>query len=233
MRGGSARLDRIMAPIAARKNETSEVELDAIFDTITNRPNSRSGSRVQRRSTDKQRIIEQDILLERGEQWCKLRNMHTPELNSREIRVLRQFFAALDTDGSGEVSFSELLDPLVSSGMYRSSQDVIRLLSSLDRDGSNGINFEEFLHSVTRNNFGDRSKLQVLVQCTADPLGFDMDTLLCAERRKQLLEVVTQQTALRGLSDDERIISQLLCNESVGALEVLVKKQKKKYGGTY
>lgn len=170
-----------------------------------------------------------DCVAENLERWCERRSLATPAFKVEDKRRLKIFFNKIDDDGSGEVSISELLDPMVSSGMFKSSQDVIRLLSRLDRNGSGGIDFKEFLTAVTSQNFGDKSKLKIMVECTSDPLDFDMDTMLCAERRKRLLAYVTQR-ATRHLTENERINADLVCNNNVNALAVLVSKQKKKYG---
>lgn len=230
---GHVNYERITPPARTQSQDLYENELDAVHETITHRPGSRRSQsrpslREQTVSKDKLKSIEMDILDDKNESWCSKHGLQLPELRAVDKRSLRQFFLTLDDDGSGEVSFNELLDPLVSSGMYRSSQDVIRLLSALDKNNSSGIDFDELLIAVTKHSFGDKSKLKTLVQCTSDPHGFSMDTLLSAERRKMLIAHVTERASTRNMTEDERLLADLICNENVSALEVLVKKQKKK-----
>jgi hypothetical protein len=56
-----------------------------------------------------------------------------------------------------------------------------------------------------------------------------MDTLLCAERRKKLVTLITERSIGKIMTEDQRVLADLVCNENVAALEVLVKRQKKKY----
>ena len=223
------------------KIDEYEVELSAIHSAITNRPNSRINSSRPKLSLNGMNVtrkevksIEMDILNEKSDLWSLKRSLHVPEFNSNDKRLLRRFFNALDDDGSGEVSFTELINPLVSSGMYRSSQEVIRLLSKLDSNKSGGIDFNEFLSAITHDNFGDKSKLKTLIQCTSHPLGIHMDTLLSVERRKRLMTYVTERssTHYRSMSDDDRLLADLVCNENIDALEVVVKQQEKIMGSS-
>ena len=66
-------------------------------------------------------------------------------------RELRRWFDELDFDGSGEINAEELEDALLSTGMARTREDVIRILRTVDHDQSGTISFHEFL-SVLKGN---------------------------------------------------------------------------------
>ena len=225
---GKINYSRVMTPIRAISKRDIQHELQSLRNSGKTLPLSRS---AQSLSTSRRKVIELDTIREHSEEWCQRRGLSLSEFRSDDRRKLRKFFNTLDNDQSGEVSFQELLDPLVSSGMYRSTQDVIRLLSSLDANQSNGIDFDEFMIAMTHHRFGNKKKLRKLVQCTADPLGFHIDTLLCAERRKILKSLVIRKKTIQGGLRDERLLADLQCNEEIMAIEVLVKMQKMKYDG--
>lgn len=225
---GKINYSRIIPPIRARSKADIQQELISLRNSIKCIP-SRSKNIL---SSSRRKVIELDTIREHSEEWSQRRNLAVSEFRSDDRRKLRKFFNTLDDDKSGEVSFQELLDPLVSSGMYRSTQDVIRLLSSLDSNQSNGIDFDEFMIAMTHHRFGNKKELRKLVQCTSDPLGFHIDTLLSAERRKKLKALVIRRKPFQSESEDEKILEDLLCNEEIMALEVLVKMQKAKYASS-
>jgi hypothetical protein len=155
---GKLKYSCVMTPIRTQSKSQSLGELQQLKSSISKLPNISTSCLTKERK----KVIELDVLLGTREEWCQRRKFPVPEISSQDRRALRRFFNTLDDDGSGEVNFNELLDPLVSSGMYQSSQQVIRLLSTLDKNHSNGIDFDEFLFSITSQQFGDRQKLKTL-----------------------------------------------------------------------
>lgn len=227
---------QIFPPIQTQSKLEIQQELTALHTSVTNRPNSRHDSsrpklpRSQSIARERVKEIESDFIEIQREKFLEKRRMYVPNFKLKDKLKLRKFFSTLDNDGSGEVSFKELFDPLVSSGMYHSSQEVVCLLSAIDGNESNGVDFSEFFQSIRNNKIGDQSKLKTLISCTSDPLGFEMDTLLCCERRKLLQEYIIGRGNAKYTTDDERKIADLICNENISALEVLIRIQKKKYG---
>ena len=61
-------------------------------------------------------------------------------------RNLKLWFDSMDKDGGGEISVEELEDPLLSTGIAKSTAEVEQLIAAVDKDGTREIGFEEFLH---------------------------------------------------------------------------------------
>lgn len=93
-----------------------------------------------------------DLRQEQMERWCQLRGlpMNVKFLN-KDKRLLRNWFHELDNDGSGEVSVLELQDPMISSGILKTREQVIRVLANVDKNHTFGIDFEEFLQALNGN----------------------------------------------------------------------------------
>jgi hypothetical protein len=110
--------------------------------------------------------------------------------------MLRKWFKELDYDGSGEVNVEELQDPMLSSGILKTREQVVRVLANVDRNGTMGIDFEEFLVALSANKLADKSKLKRLQEMSAHPF-FSVDTLITEERRKKLFKSIVKQSQLR------------------------------------
>ena len=63
----------------------------------------------------------------------------------KQKRALRTWFDHLDDDRSGEVDVDELADPLLSTGIASTLQEVKDLIRTVDKDDSGEIGFDEFL----------------------------------------------------------------------------------------
>lgn len=131
------------------------------------------------------------------EHWCqkhgkKVRQKYT----NQEKRMLRRWFQQLDNDGSGEVNVEELQDPMLSSGILKTREQVVRVLANVDKNNTMGIDFEEFLLALSSNKLADQSKLRRLQEMSADP-NLDIDTLLTAERREKLIISILRQCEQR------------------------------------
>lgn len=149
----------------------------------------------------------EDLRYELIEKWCKKRG-HVPavDFTNRDKRLLRNWFRELDYDGSGEVDVNELQDPLLSAGILRTKEQVMRVLSNIDRNNTMGIDFEEFLLALRGNQLADQSKVKMLQDFSQNEYDFDMTTLLNEERRKKLLESV-----ITSLERREKRVDRIYC----------------------
>lgn len=136
------------------------------------------------------------------EDWCRIRGkVPNYKYTNAQKRVLRKWFRALDYDGSGEVNVEELQDPLLSSGIFKTREQVVRVLANVDKNNTMGIDFEEFLLALSGNKLADDSKLKRLQRMSADPV-FDTDTLLTAERRNKLIKSILRRCEERQAAID-------------------------------
>jgi calcium-binding protein CML len=139
----------------------------------------------------------EDLRQEACEMWCKSRGKEINEkYTNLEKRMLRKWFKELDYDGSGEVNVEELQDPMLSSGILKTREQVVRVLANVDRNGTMGIDFEEFLIALSANKLADKSKLKKLQEMSLHP-HFSVDTLITAERRKKLFKSIIKQCQSR------------------------------------
>ena len=118
-------------------------------------------------------------------------------------RMLRKWFKALDFDGSGEVSVQELQDPLISAGILKTRDQVFRVLLNADKNGTMGLDFKEFLDALHGNELANVAQLVELQRIGADSSGLNMDTMVCAERRKKLINSIVDQNEKRGFLFDK------------------------------
>ena len=139
----------------------------------------------------------EDLRQEACEKWCVL---HGKAINEKytnlEKRMLRKWFKELDYDGSGEVNVEELQDPMLSAGILKTREQVVRVLANVDRNGTMGIDFEEFLVALSANKLADKHKLKHLQEMSAHP-HFNVDTLITEERRKKLIKSILRQSQKR------------------------------------
>lgn len=135
----------------------------------------------------------EDLRQEEIEHWCD-KHGTTPneKYTNKEKRMLRKWFKALDYDGSGEVNVEELQDPMLSSGILKTREQVVRVLANVDKNNTLGIDFEEFLLALSANKLADQRKIKKLQQMSADP-HFDTDTLITAERRGKLIKSILRR----------------------------------------
>lgn len=135
----------------------------------------------------------EDLRQDENEKWC---GKHGKKMNekytNREKRLLRKWFQAMDYDGSGEVNVEELQDPMLSSGILKTREQVVRVLANVDKNHTMGIDFEEFLLALHSNKLADQKKLKKLQRMSADPY-FDTDTLITAERRNKLIKSILKR----------------------------------------
>jgi len=140
----------------------------------------------------------EDLRQEFIEKWCTSRGLKAAtSFINKDKRALRRWFKELDYDGSKEVNVAELQDPLLSSGILKTKEQVKRVLQNVDKNKTMGIDFEEFLLALKGNKLADFSKLQRLQDMNNNEHGFEMTTLLSHERRKRLFKSTVQQSQMR------------------------------------
>lgn len=145
----------------------------------------------------------EDLRQEECEKWCRSRGKDINEkYTNLEKRMLRKWFKELDYDGSGEVNVEELQDPMLSSGILKTREQVVRVLANVDKNNTMGIDFEEFLVAISANKLADTNKLKRLQEMSANPF-FDVDTLITAERRKKLFKSIIKQCQMRQADIDK------------------------------
>lgn len=120
----------------------------------------------------------------------------------KDRRMLRNWFKALDYDGSCEVSVPELQDPLISAGILKTRDQVYRVLLNADKNGTMGLDFKEFLDALHGNKLANVDQLKLL-QSMAGDASFKMDTLVTAERRKKLINSICEQNQKRSARYNE------------------------------
>lgn len=139
----------------------------------------------------------EDTRQDQLEQWCYSHGKDVRQkYTNKEKRMLRRWFQQLDNDGSGEVNVEELQDPMLSSGILKTREQVVRVLANVDKNNTMGIDFEEFLLALSSNKLADQTKLKRLQEMSADPL-FDIETLLTADRREKLIISILRQCEQR------------------------------------
>jgi len=113
--------------------------------------------------------------------------------------MLRRWFNALDFDGSGEVSVSELQDPLISAGILKTRDQVLRVLLNADKNGTLGLDFKEFLDALHGTSLANSDKLLELQRMMGNSEGLAMDTLVTGARRQKLLNSILLQSEKRAI----------------------------------
>jgi hypothetical protein len=141
------------------------------------------------------------------EKWCLSHGKQpATKLLSHEKQVLRKWFQELDERGDGQVTSIELQDALLSSGLFKTREQVTRVLANMHRSSySDGADFEDFLQALFYSNAEMNSqyssnKLKRLQDMCANPLGFGMNTLLTEERRMKFLRSIFHKTTGRSLA---------------------------------
>jgi hypothetical protein len=143
----------------------------------------------------------EDLRQSEMEKWCFRRGViAAAKFPNKDKRQLRKWFKILDYDGSGEVNVQELQDPLLSSGIFKTREQVVRVLSNVDRNKTMGIDFEEFLLALHGNKLADTRKLKKLQDMGSNEFGFSTETLLHEERRNKLIHSIQKQSEKRSIS---------------------------------
>ncbi len=109
--------------------------------------------------------------------------------------ALRKWFYTLDADGSGEVNADELHDPMLSTGILKTKNQVFTTLLTMNNSksvSSGGVNFETFQKAIHKGEFADRSKIKILQNFCENRHEFSVDTLFSQERRKLLFKAIVE-----------------------------------------
>lgn len=81
----------------------------------------------------------EDIRIEQYEEHFRKRGKaQNLKHTNKDKRILRKWFQELDQDGSGEVNVEELLDPMLSSGILKTREQVVRVLANVDTNNTQG-----------------------------------------------------------------------------------------------
>lgn len=108
------------------------------------------------------------------------------QFSKAQLKILRDWFNQLDTDGSCEISASELEDTLLSIGAANNLTQVQALLLDVDSDRSGTIGFREFIAIFNpngkKNNYSAFSKLQDQM-IEQENGGVSVNTRISSQRR--------------------------------------------------
>ncbi|ETM41147.1 hypothetical protein L914_13062 [Phytophthora nicotianae] len=127
------------------------------------------------------------------------------QFSGEQKRMLRQWFDALDTDGSGKISVEELEDPMLSIGIVNDTREIEQIVSKLDKDSNGQIDFQEFVDFLTphtrHNKDSNPQKHEVMFHQLTKKMehqssGFlEINTQLSMERRRFILDSITSFTS--------------------------------------
>jgi len=121
------------------------------------------------------------------------------ELSKNDIAALRKTFVALDSDGDGLLTMSEMRDGLSQAGIARIPVDLRCIMEDMDSNGSGSIDYTEFLAAsldrklysdeevcwsafrvFDRNGDGKISTNELKQMLSADPMS-DIEDVKCIE----------------------------------------------------
>ncbi|KAL4145074.1 hypothetical protein PRNP1_012748 [Phytophthora ramorum] len=127
------------------------------------------------------------------------------QFSGEQKRMLRQWFDALDSDGSGKISVEELEDPMLSIGIVNDTREIEQIVSKLDKDSNGQIDFQEFVEFLTPHTKRDKGanpeKYEVMFHQLTKKMehqssGFlEINTQLSMERRRFILDSITSFTS--------------------------------------
>merc|ERR1711907_196643 len=72
-----------------------------------------------------------------------------PGLSADEVQEVKDAFDLFDTDSSGAVSVTELVEAMRSLGLEQKNEAVFNMIKEIDTDGSGELEFQEFLEMMT------------------------------------------------------------------------------------
>ncbi|TMW59513.1 hypothetical protein Poli38472_004582 [Pythium oligandrum] len=132
------------------------------------------------------------------------------EFSAEQKRMLRQWFNALDADGSGKISVEELEDPMLSIGIVSDRNEIKEIVSRLDKDANGLIDFREFVDFLTpharhsKDVLGKHEQMFMLLtkKMEHQSAGFlEINTQLSMERRRFILDAITHRSAQALMED--------------------------------
>ncbi|GMI38849.1 hypothetical protein TrCOL_g10234 [Triparma columacea] len=115
-------------------------------------------------------------------------------------KMLRDWFEALDADGSGDISVDELEEPLISIGLVSSKEDLEEMIRKYDSSGDGEIDFQEFVKMVMTREEGGKpnAMLKLFEDFSNGLLGnrlLPFSTLIHMYSRKQLFNAIMASNA--------------------------------------
>ncbi|GMI02564.1 hypothetical protein TrVE_jg10602 [Triparma verrucosa] len=130
--------------------------------------------------------------------WLKARGRGAKMATEMDrVKMLRDWFEALDADGSGDISVEELEEPLISIGVVASKEDLIAMINKYDSSGDGEIDFQEFVKMVmTKEEGSPNAMLKLFEEFSEGLLGDKMlpfSTLVHMYSRKMLFNAVMSQ----------------------------------------
>ncbi|KAJ0395676.1 hypothetical protein ATCC90586_003670 [Pythium insidiosum] len=196
-----------------------------------------------------ERFLEICAEVRRHEQneWLERRKMRRRfEFTAEQKRMLRQWFDALDADGSGKISVEELEDPMLSIGIVSDRNEIRKIVGHLDKDANGLIDFREFVDFLTPHarsgdgalgkheemfmlltkkmevrtgrNGGSISALSSGMRPQHQSSGFlEINTQLSMERRRFILDAITQRSTQALMNDMARLNVSASAKEAGGS----------------
>jgi len=80
-------------------------------------------------------------------------------LNGKELKEIRDTFAAIDADSSGSISLSELCDAYKKMGQLRRNEELDDIMKRVDFDENGEINYSEFISGTMDRTLLSRDNL--------------------------------------------------------------------------
>ena len=174
----------------------------------------------------------QKVLFDKAQRvWLKKNNKEEYiDFNEQYRRKIYKYFSSMDTDGGGSIGPEELDGPLITLGIARNRDEVIKIMSEIDDDLD--IKFDEFLTIIGGKSdiFGKKSdkkdQSQLIVEFfkgivdgkvgnEAINQDSSFDIILSKLRRKKMLKYFQEHRdpqdeaeAMRLMKDWEKWISQ-------------------------
>ncbi|RLN73708.1 hypothetical protein BBJ28_00011035 [Nothophytophthora sp. Chile5] len=158
------------------------------------------------------RAVQEQLLRFDQNAWlAKRAKQRRFQFSGDQKRMLRQWFDALDSDGSGKISVEELEDPMLSIGIVNDTREIREIVSTLDKDANGQIDFQEFVEFLTphakRKDARGPEKHEVMFHQLTEKMehqssGFlEINTQLSMERRRFILDSITKFTS-QSIQDD-------------------------------
>jgi len=139
------------------------------------------------------------------------------------VSMLRDWFEALDADGSGDISVDELEEPLISIGLCGSKGELEDMISKYDSSGDGEIDFQEFVKMVMTKEEGGASNamLKLFEDFSEGRLGdplLPFSTLVHMYSRKQLFSAVMSEDPFEKESG-QKVLKARIKREEIKAYE--------------
>lgn len=146
-------------------------------------------------------LLEQQLHFDQNTWLIKHAKQPCFQFSGLQKRMLRQWFNALDSDGSGTISIEELEDPMLSIGIVNDTHEIREMVNKLDKDSNGQIDFQEFVdfltpHTRHKTNLRPH-KYEVMFHRLTKKMehqslgSLDINTQLSMERRRFILESIT------------------------------------------